>query len=227
MKLIFFGAPGSGKGTQAERLSEKYNIPQISTGEIFRALKRGDKIEGIDLPAETVNKIQELMNAGNLVPDEITIDVLKNRITSDDCKNGFILDGFPRTIPQGEALDKMLAEEGSKIDGVLEIDVKDEAIIERLSGRRSCPDCGNTYHVKYKMPTEENKAKCPNGCANLIQRDDDKEDVIKNRLETYHKTTEPLKDYYLAQGKLVTAVGQEELADTIKEVDAAMAKLIG
>lgn len=226
MKIVMLGAPGSGKGTQAERLSVKYQIPQISTGEIFRALKRGENIAGVDLPAETVNKIQELINAGNLVPDEITIGVLKARIAADDCQNGFILDGFPRTIPQGEALDKMLAEEGTQIDCALEIDVKDDAIIQRLSGRRSCPDCKNTYHVKYKMPTDEDRAKCPNGCANLVQRDDDKEDVIMHRLATYHETTEPLKDFYAAQGKLVTAVGQEEIADTIKEVDAALAKII-
>ena len=137
MRLVMFGAPGSGKGTQAERLSKKYNIPQISTGEIFRALKRGEQVPGMTLSKETIDEIVTLINNGALVPDELTISVLKNRISLPDCKNGFILDGFPRTINQGEVLDKMLAEEGTKIDGVLEIDVEDDAIVNRLSGRRS------------------------------------------------------------------------------------------
>jgi len=225
MRLVMFGAPGSGKGTQAERLSEKYNIPQISTGEIFRALKRGEQVPGMTLSKETIDEIVTLINSGALVPDELTISVLKNRISLPDCKNGFILDGFPRTINQGEVLDKMLAEQGSKIDGVLEIDVADDAIVNRLSGRRSCPDCGKTYHVTDKMPTEDDKAACPNHCSNLIQRDDDKEEVIRKRLATYHDVTAKLKPYYEAQGKLVTAKGQEKLADTINEVDAAMKKI--
>lgn len=225
MRLVMFGAPGSGKGTQAERLSQKYNIPQISTGEIFRALKRGEQVPGMTLSKETVNEIVTLINSGALVPDELTINVLKNRISLPDCKNGFILDGFPRTINQGEVLDKMLSEEGTKIDGVLEIDVEDEAIVNRLSGRRSCPDCGKTYHITDKMPTEEDKASCPNHCANLVQRDDDKEEVIRKRLATYHDVTAKLKPYYEAQGKLVTAKGKEKLSDTIVEVDLAMAKI--
>lgn len=225
MKLVMFGAPGSGKGTQAERLSKKYSIPQISTGEIFRALKRGEQVPGMTLSKETIDEIVTIINGGGLVPDELTISVLKNRISLPDCKNGFILDGFPRTINQGEVLDKMLSEEGSKIDGVLEIDVADEAIIGRLSGRRSCPDCGKTYHIKDKMPTAEDKASCPNHCANLIQRDDDKEEVIKKRLATYHDVTAKLKPYYEAQGKLVTAKGHEKLEDTIKDVDNAMSKI--
>lgn len=225
MKLVMFGAPGSGKGTQAERLSAKYDIPQISTGEIFRALKRGEQVPGMTLSQETVDQIATLINSGALVPDELTIDILKNRISLPDCKNGFILDGFPRTINQGEVLDKMLAEEGSKIDGVLEIHVDDEVIINRLSGRRSCPDCGKTYHITDKMPTEADKAACPNHCENLIQRDDDKEEVIRKRLDTYHDVTAKLKPYYEAQGKLVTAYGKEKLEDTIAEVDAAMSKI--
>ena len=225
MRLVMFGAPGSGKGTQAERLSQKYDIPQISTGEIFRSLKRGEQIPGMTLSKETVDEIVTLINSGALVPDELTISVLKNRIALPDCKNGFILDGFPRTINQGEVLDKMLSEEGTKIDGVLEIDVEDDAIVNRLSGRRSCPDCGKTYHITDKMPTAEDKESCPNHCENLIQRDDDKEEVIRKRLATYHEVTAKLKPYYEAQGKLVTAKGQEKLADTIAEVDAAMKKI--
>ena len=224
MRLVMFGAPGSGKGTQAERLSKKYNIPQISTGEIFRALKRGEQIPGMTLSKDVV-EIVTLINSGALVPDELTISVLKNRISLPDCKNGFILDGFPRTINQGEVLDKMLSEEGTKIDGVLEIDVADEAIVNRLSGRRSCPACGKTYHITDKMPSEEDKASCPEHCSNLIQRDDDKEEVIRKRLATYHDVTAKLKPYYEAQGKLVTAYGKEKLEDTIKEVDAAMQQI--
>ena len=225
MRLVMFGAPGSGKGTQAERLSKKYDIPQISTGEIFRALKRGEQVPGMTLSKETVDEIVTLINSGALVPDELTISVLKNRIALPDCKNGFILDGFPRTINQGEVLDKMLSEEGTKIDGVLEIDVEDDAIVNRLSGRRSCPDCGKTYHITDKMPTAEDKEACPNHCENLIQRDDDKEEVIRKRLATYHDVTAKLKPYYEAQGKLVTAKGQEKLADTIAAVDSAMEKI--
>ncbi len=225
MRLVMFGAPGSGKGTQAERLSTKYNIPQISTGEIFRSLKRGEQIPGMTLSKDVVDEISNIINSGALVPDELTISVLKNRISLPDCKNGFILDGFPRTINQGEVLDKMLSEEGTKIDGVLEINVSDEAIINRLSGRRSCPACGKTYHITDKMPTEEDKAACPEHCANLIQRDDDKEEVIRKRLNTYHEVTAKLKPYYEAQGKLVTANGKEKLEDTIAEVDLAMSKI--
>lgn len=225
MRLVMFGAPGSGKGTQAERLSKKYNIPQISTGEIFRALKRGEQIPGMSLSKDVVDEIVTLINSGSLVPDELTISVLKNRISLPDCKNGFILDGFPRTINQGEVLDKMLSEEGTKIDGVLEIHVSDEAIINRLSGRRSCPSCGKTYHITDKLPTEEDMAECPEHCSNLIQRDDDQEEVIRKRLATYHDVTAKLKPYYQSQGKLVTAYGKEKLEDTIIEVDSAMKKI--
>lgn len=219
------GAPGCGKGTQAERLSKKFGIPQISVGEIFRGLKRGDQIPGMNLSKETVDEITTLINSGSLVPDEITINVLKNRISLPDCNNGFILDGFPRTIKQGEALDKMLSEERTKIDGVLEIDVEDETIIKRLSGRRTCPDCGKTYHITDKMPAHEDRMTCPNHCRNLIQRDDDKEEVIRKRLVTYHNVTAKLKPYYEAQGNLVIAKGKEKLADTIAEVDSAMEKI--
>lgn len=227
MRLVMFGAPGCGKGTQAERLSKKFGIPQICVGEIYRGLKRGDQIPGMTLPKETVDQITSLINAGSLVPDEITINVLKNRISLPDCNDGFILDGFPRTIKQAEALDKMLSEEGFQIDGVLEIDLDDEVIIKRLSGRRRCPDCGRTYHIIDKMPTDEDREACPNGCRNLIQRDDDKEDVIRKRLVTYHNITAKLRSYYETQGKLVTAQGKEKLADTIVEVDLAMKEIKG
>jgi len=225
MKLVMLGAPGSGKGTQATRLSVKYGIPQISTGEIFRSLKKGEQVPGMTLSQEVIEEISTLINAGSFVPDELTIEILKKRIALPDCKNGFILDGFPRTINQGEFLDKMLAEEGIKIDAVLEIRVDDDVIVQRLSERRICPDCGKTYHVLAKLPTEEDKATCPSHCENLTQRDDDKEEVIRKRLVTYHEVTQPLIPYYEKQGKLITVDGKFKLERTIAAVDAALAKL--
>ena len=225
MRLVMFGAPGSGKGTQAERLSQKFGIPQISLGEIFRGLKRGEQIPGMTLSKEAIDEIVSIISSGELVPDEITIKFLKNRLSLPDCKDGFILDGFPRTINQGKALDKMLSEEGTKIDGVLEIDVDDEVVVNRLSGRRTCPNCGKTYHITDKIPTTQDKEACSNHCENLIQRDDDKEEVIRKRLATYHNVSVKLKPYYEAQGKLVTAKGKEKLSDTIVEVDLAMEKI--
>jgi len=225
MRLVMLGAPGSGKGTQAERLSKKYNIPQISTGEIFRSLKKGEQLPGMTLPKETVDEICNLINNGKLVSDDITIQVIENRIAMSDCQNGFILDGFPRNIPQGEALDKLLEKHNIKLDAVLEIDVPDDAIIARLSGRRYCKACGKTYNIESNMPTEEDKANCPEHCANLILRDDDKPEVVKQRLATYHDVTEHLKPYYKNQDKLITVEGKEKLESTIKNVDDALANL--
>lgn len=225
MRLVMLGAPGSGKGTQAERLSKKYDIPQISTGELFRALRKGQQLPGMTLSKETIDEISNLINGGNFVSDEITIKVIENRIAMDDCKNGFILDGFPRNIPQGEALDKLLEKHNIKLDAVLEIDVPDEAIIDRLAGRRYCQTCGRTYHVDVKMPTEEEKAACPDHCEHLILRDDDKPEVVKQRLATYHDVTEHLKPYYKAQNKLITVVGRKKLEKTIRDVDRALEHL--
>jgi len=225
MRLVMLGAPGSGKGTQAERLSKKHGIPQISTGELFRALRKGEQLPGMTLSKETVDEISSLINNGRLVSDEITIQVIENRIAMEDCKKGFILDGFPRNIPQGEALDKLLEKHNICLDAVLEIDVPDEAIIDRLSGRRYCPACGKTYHQDVKMPTEEEKANCPEHCENLILRDDDKPEVVKQRLVTYHDITERLKPYYKAQKKLITVVGRRKLEKTIRDVDRALAQL--
>lgn len=222
MRLIMLGAPGSGKGTQAERLSKKYEIPQISTGDLFRALKRGEQLPGMTLSKDTIDEISNLINSGALVSDEITIKVIENRIAMEDCKNGFILDGFPRNIPQGEALDKLLEKHNICLDAVLEIDVPDEAIIDRLSGRRYCPSCRKTYHLDVKMPTEEDKNSCAEHCENLVLRDDDKPEVIKQRLFTYHDVTEKLKPYYKAQNKLITVVGRKKLENTIMEVDRAL-----
>ena len=210
MNLIFLGAPGAGKGTQAEKISEAFNIPQISTGNILReAVKNG---------TEYGLKAKEAMESGALVSDEIVIGILQDRIAKDDCKNGFILDGFPRTVPQAEALDAM----GIKIDKVIEIDVPDEKIKNRLSGRRVCEGCGASYHVEYNPSKVDGICdKC--GAKTVIRKDDQPETVLE-RLAVYHEKTAPLKDYYQNQGKLVTVEGQEEVSDTyaltLKAVEA-------
>ncbi len=200
MNLILLGAPGAGKGTQAEVISEALHIPQISTGNMLReAVKNG---------TEYGLKAKAVMEAGGLVSDDIVIGILKDRIAQDDAKNGFILDGFPRTVPQAEALDKM----GVQIDKVVEIFVPDETIKERVSGRRVCEGCGATYHIVFKPSKAEGVCdKC--GGKTIIRKDDQPETVI-SRLATYHETTEPIKAYYEKQGKLETVVGQEEVADT-------------
>ncbi|MDD7184869.1 MAG: adenylate kinase [Oscillospiraceae bacterium] len=202
MNLIFLGAPGAGKGTQAEKISEAFNIPQISTGNILReAVKNG---------TEYGLKAKEAMESGALVSDEIVIGILQDRIAKDDCKNGFILDGFPRTVPQAEALDAM----GIRIDKVIEIDVPDEKIKNRLSGRRVCEGCGASYHIEYNPSKVDGICdKC--GAKTVIRKDDQPETVLE-RLAVYHEKTAPLKDYYANQGKLVTVEGQEEVADTYK-----------
>lgn len=202
MNIIFFGAPGAGKGTQAEIVSEKMNIPTISTGAIIRAAIKA----GTDMGKSAQSYIEK----GNLVPDEVVIGIIKDRLDEDDCKNGFILDGFPRTIPQAEALDEM----GVRIDTVLELHVPDEEIVVRMSGRRVCPKCGATYHTKYNPSTAGDKCdKC--GDVLSIRKDDDPE-VVKSRLVVYHNETEPLKEYYGKKGIVKTVVGQENLADTTK-----------
>lgn len=202
MNLILLGAPGAGKGTQAEVISEALNIPQISTGNMLReAVKNG---------TEYGLKAKAAMESGALVSDDIVIGILKDRIAADDCQNGFILDGFPRTVLQAEALDEM----GVRIDKVLEIFVDDETIKTRVSGRRVCEGCGATYHVLYKPSKSEGTCdKC--GAKTIIRKDDQPETVLE-RLAVYHEQTAPLKDYYEKQGKLDTVIGQEEVADTVK-----------
>ena len=202
MNLILLGAPGAGKGTQAEAISEALHIPQISTGNMLReAVKNG---------TEYGLKAKSVMEAGGLVSDDIVIGILKDRIAQEDAQNGFILDGFPRTVPQAEALDKM----GVRIDKVVEIFVPDEVIKERVSGRRVCEGCGASYHVQYKPSKIEGVCdKC--GAKTVIRKDDQPETVI-SRLATYHSETEPIKAYYEKQGKLETVIGQEEVADTKK-----------
>ena len=208
MKLILLGAPGAGKGTQAEVICEKLSIPAISTGNIIR--------EAISNGTEVGLKAKSYIEAGGLVPDEVVIGIIKERLSKDDCKNGFILDGFPRTIPQAEALDKL----GVEIDCVLEIDVPDEDVIRRLSGRRVCGKCGASYHLEYKQP--KNNGVCDLCGADLVQRKDDNPETIKERLKVYHDQTEPLKGYYDNCGKLKVVKGQEVVADTTALVFKAL-----
>ena len=200
MKIIFLGAPGAGKGTQAELVSKKANIPTISTGVILREAIKDKTPLGISA--------QSFIENGQLVPDDVVIGLLTERVAQDDCKNGYILDGFPRTIAQAEALDAM----GITIDKVVNIFVADETIVERLGGRRSCPSCGATYHVVYN-PSEDG-VHCSSCAAELTQRADDKPETIKKRLDVYHAQTAPLEDFYAKRGLLITVEGQEELADT-------------
>ncbi len=208
MNMIFLGAPGAGKGTQAEVVCKELNIPSISTGNMLReAVKNG---------TESGLAAKKFMDAGELVPDEVVIGILKDRIAQPDAKNGFILDGFPRTVAQAEALDKM----GVQIDKVIEINVPDEAIIARMSGRRVCEGCGNSYHIKFK-PTKK-EGVCDACGAKVVQRADDKPETVLARLKTYHEKTEPLKDFYAAKGKLSTVNGENEIAETTRLTLAAI-----
>ena len=207
MNLILMGAPGAGKGTQSEKISEKWNIPAVSTGNMLRA--------AIEAGTELGMTAKSYMDGGNLVPDDVVIGVVKEYLTSDACKNGFILDGFPRTIPQAEALDAM----GVRIDAALSIEVADEKIVERMSGRRVCA-CGASYHTIYK-PSQKSGI-CDKCGAELVIRKDDAPETVLNRLHTYHEQTEPLKDFYAKKGVLLTVEGQEEVADTTALVFKAL-----
>lgn len=208
MKIIMLGAPGAGKGTQAKRISAEFSIPHISTGDIFRAnIKEGTEL-GI--------KAKSYMDKGELVPDEITIGMLIDRLHSEDCKNGYVLDGFPRTIPQAESLTKALAELDEKIDYAIDVDVKDEVIIDRMSGRRACLGCGATYHIVNIPPAVENI--CDTCGKELVLREDDKAETVKKRLDVYHLQTQPLVDYYKEQGILKTVDGAKHFNETFEEV---------
>ena len=208
MKLILLGAPGAGKGTQAEKIVEKYGIPAVSTGNIIRAALKAGTEMGL--------KAKSFMDAGQLVPDDVVIGIIKDRLKEKDCENGFILDGFPRTIPQAQALEDM----GVDIDKVLDIEVPDEKITARLSGRRVCSKCANSYHLLYKKPKTEGVCDACGG--ELIQRKDDAPETVQARLKEYHEMTEPLKDFYKKLGKLVIVEGQEEVADTTALVFKAL-----
>lgn len=192
MKVIMLGAPGAGKGTQAKQIAAKYSLPHISTGDIFRA--------NIKAETELGNKAKAYMDKGQLVPDEITIGMLMERIKEDDCRNGYVLDGFPRTLAQARSLDEALLAQGGKIDYAIDVDVPDENIISRMAGRRACLNCGATYHLEF-IPTKVEGVcdKCGNG---IVIREDDKPETVKNRLKIYHDQTQPLIDYYSNKGIL-------------------------
>lgn len=203
MKFVMLGAPGAGKGTVASKLSVRLNIPHISTGDIFR--------ENIKNQTELGKKAKGYMDEGQLVPDELTCNLVVDRIKKDDCKNGFILDGFPRTMAQGEALTNELKKEGSKIDVVLNVELSDEAIIKRMSGRRCCPECGKIYHTVTKELQPKKEGICDNDGAKLIIRDDDKPETVINRLKVYHEKTEPLVSYYKKMGVVEDIDGAKTL----------------
>ncbi len=214
MKLIMLGAPGAGKGTQAARVAAELKVPHISTGDIFRSnIKNG---------TELGRKAKEYMDAGKLVPDELTCDLVADRIAQDDCKGGFILDGFPRTIPQAEALDKVLSSRGEKVDYAVNIDVPDAAIVARMSGRRACVSCGATYHIEFNPPKKEGI--CDVCGAELILRADDKPETVQTRLDVYHEQTQPLIDYYAKQGALVTVDGTQPMDEVFAAILAKLGK---
>ncbi|MCF0143335.1 MAG: adenylate kinase [Parasporobacterium sp.] len=213
MKIIMLGAPGAGKGTQAKMIAEKYTIPHISTGDIFRAnIKEG---------TELGNKAKGFMDQGLLVPDELVVDLVVDRLSWEDAKNGYVLDGFPRTIPQAEALTAALAAKGEKVDFAINIDIPDENIINRMGGRRACVQCGATYHIVNIPPKTEGI--CDKCGAELILRDDDKPETVKKRLDVYHEQTQPLIEYYSAQGVIRDVDGTVDMMD----VFAAITNVLG
>jgi len=208
MKIIMLGAPGAGKGTQAKKLAEKFGIPHISTGDIFRAnIKNG---------TELGKKAKVYMDQGLLVPDELVVDLVVDRLKNADCKNGYVLDGFPRTIPQAEALDEALSKSGENVEYAINVDVADEVIVNRMSGRRACLSCGATYHVVNIPPKKEGI--CDVCGKELVLRDDDKPETVKKRLAVYHEQTQPLIDYYAAKGILRTVDGTKSMDDTFDEI---------
>lgn len=212
MKIIMLGAPGAGKGTQAKMIADKYGVPHVSTGDIFRAnIKNGTEL-GMEA--------KKYMDQGLLVPDELTVKILLDRVSQPDCKNGYVLDGFPRTIPQAEVLDKALAELGESIDYAIDVDVPDENIVKRMSGRRACVSCGATYHAVHVPPKKEGI--CDRCGSELILRDDDKPETVKNRLDVYHKQTQPLIDFYTKKGVLKTVDGTVDMQDVFKAIVAIL-----
>ena len=213
MRIIMLGAPGAGKGTQAKKITSRYSIPHISTGDIFRAnIKNG---------TELGKKAKTYMDQGLLVPDELVVDLVVDRVNQKDCSNGYVLDGFPRTIPQAEALDKALTEMGQSIDYAINVEVPDENIVQRMSGRRACVNCGATYHIIYAPTKKENI--CDTCEGELILRDDDKPETVQKRLNVYHEQTKPLIDYYTKQNKLVEVDGTID----IEKVFDAIVKILG
>ena len=208
MKIIMLGAPGAGKGTQAKQIADKYSIPHISTGDIFRAnIKNG---------TELGKKAKQYMDQGALVPDELTCDLVMDRIQQDDCKNGFVLDGFPRTIPQAEALDAALGKINEKMDYAIDVDVPDENIVNRMSGRRACLNCGATYHLISIPPKVEGI--CDRCGSEIVLREDDKPETVQKRLKVYHEQTQPLIDYYKNQGILKSLDGTQPMDEVFKAI---------
>ena len=208
MKIVMLGAPGAGKGTQAKMIAAKYQIPHVSTGDIFRAnIKNG---------TELGKKAKEYMDQGLLVPDELTVDLVIDRLSQEDCQKGYILDGFPRTIPQAEALDAALAKRGEKMDYAVDVDVPDENIVNRMYGRRACVGCGATYHVVHN-PSKKGDS-CEVCGEKLILRDDDKPETVQKRLTVYHDQTQPLIDYYTGQAILRTVDGTQDMNDVFEAI---------
>ncbi|NLW22813.1 MAG: adenylate kinase [Tissierellia bacterium] len=208
MRLVILGPPGAGKGTQASAIVKKYNIPHISTGDIFRA--------NIKAGTELGKKAKTYMDKGLLVPDELVVSIVKDRLTEEDCKDGFLLDGFPRTVNQAEALDKELNEMGLKLDRVINIDVEKDILIERAIGRRICRNCGATYHIKFNPPQREGV--CDNCKGELFQRDDDKVETVEKRIEVYIEETKPLIDYYMKKGLLLNIDGSKSIDAIFEEI---------
>ena len=208
MKIVMLGAPGAGKGTQAKMIAEKYSIPHISTGDIFRANIK----EGTPLGLEA----KSYMDQGKLVPDELTVKILLDRVAKDDCKNGYVLDGFPRTIPQANVLKEALEKTNDKIDYAINVDVPDENIVRRMSGRRACVTCGATYHIEHVPPKTEGI--CDKCGSNLILRDDDKPETVLNRLKIYHEQTQPLIDFYNNEGILKEVDGTIDVKDVFENI---------
>lgn len=212
MKIIMLGAPGAGKGTQAKMIADKYGVPHISTGDIFRAnIKNGTEL-GMEA--------KKYMDQGLLVPDELTVRILLDRVAQDDCKNGYVLDGFPRTIPQAEVLDSELTKLGDHIDYAINVDVPDENIVKRMSGRRACLTCGATYHIEHVPPKKEGI--CDVCGSELVLRDDDKPETVKNRLNVYHEQTQPLIDFYTEKGVLKTVDGTVPMEEEFAAITAIL-----
>ena len=212
MKIIMLGAPGAGKGTQSQMIADQYKIPHISTGDIFR--------ENVKNGTELGMEAKKYMDKGELVPDELTVRILLDRVAKDDCRNGYVLDGFPRTIPQAEVLDKEITEIGDKIDYAIDVDVPDENIIRRMSGRRACLSCGSTFHVEHIPPKQEGI--CDRCGKELVLRDDDREETVKNRLGVYHEQTQPLIEFYTKKNILKTVDGTQDMQDVFAAITAIL-----
>ena len=212
MKLIFLGPPGAGKGTQATGVSSHLRVPHISTGDMFRAAIKNETPTGLEA--------KRYIDAGQLVPDELTVELLLDRVKADDCAKGYILDGFPRTIPQAQVLTDTLAKTGEQIDYAIDVDVPDSNIVARMSGRRSCPKCGASYHISFIPPKKEGI--CDNCGAELIQRQDDKPETVQNRLSVYHEQTQPLIDFYKEKGVLRAVDGTKDMKEVFQAISAIL-----